>query len=202
MSIAAWPSIEPANPAFGLLAGRVDQPRAHEQPEQHREHHDHQRTADELRGGELPTHQQSQDDAQLHHQVGRADLEGHRGGEVSAFAEQRTGQRHRGIRARRRRRTQPGRDGQGAGPVITQQGHDGRSAHDGLHHRRESEAQDQRPQDLPCHRTCQRQRMSYCVCHSTSQQNTPRGYSPSYDPRVVTALRTGPGVAAGAPKPT
>ena len=70
---------------------------AHEQPEQDGQNHDHQRPADEFCGGELPAHQQSQDDAQLHDEVGGTDLEGHGGGEVGAFAEQGSGQGHRGI---------------------------------------------------------------------------------------------------------
>ena len=82
----------PRDSPLGLLAGGVDEPGAHEQPEQDGEHHDHQRAADELGGGELPAHQQSQDDAQLDHQVGRTDLERHRGHEVGALAEQRPGQ--------------------------------------------------------------------------------------------------------------
>ena len=46
--------------------------------------------------------QQRQDDAELDDQVRAGDLEGHRGGEVRALAEQRSGQRDRGVRARRR----------------------------------------------------------------------------------------------------
>ena len=37
MSIAAWPSMEPATPRSAWLAGFVDQPGAQEQPEQHRQ---------------------------------------------------------------------------------------------------------------------------------------------------------------------
>lgn len=145
------------DPLCGLIAGRVDEPRAHEQPEQGGEHHDHQRAADEFGGGELPAHQQRQDDAQLRHEVGRTDLERHRGGEVGALAEQRSRQGHRGIRARRRGRPQPGGHRQGARAVIAHQRHDRRAPHDGLHHRREGEADDQRPQNFPCHRTRERQ---------------------------------------------
>jgi hypothetical protein len=53
MSIAAWPS---GQALVGLFAGLLDQPRADEQPEQHREQHDHDRAADELGRGELPAH--------------------------------------------------------------------------------------------------------------------------------------------------
>ena len=60
--------------------------------------------------------------------------------------------RHRRVGARRRRRAQPGRDRQGARPVVAQQAHDRRPAHHRLHHGRQGEAQDQRPEDLPGHR--------------------------------------------------
>jgi len=42
ISMAAWPSIEPASPRSALATGRVDQSRSHEYPEQHRQCHDHQ----------------------------------------------------------------------------------------------------------------------------------------------------------------
>jgi hypothetical protein len=109
MSMAAWPSIVHGGVAFhgpgqalaGLLAGGLDQAVTDEQPERDSHEHDHDRAADEFRQGELPGDQQRQDDAQLDHQVGAGDLEGHRGGEAGALAEQGTGQRHRRIGARR-----------------------------------------------------------------------------------------------------
>lgn len=72
---------------FGLFPGGVDEPGADEQPEQHGQDKDHYWTANELGGGELPAHQQGQDDAQLHHEVGGTDLERHSGSEVGPFAE-------------------------------------------------------------------------------------------------------------------
>jgi hypothetical protein len=97
MSIAAWPSIDPA---VGLFSGRLDDPRPDEQPEQHREHHDHDRPPDELCSRELPAHQQRQDHAEFDDEVRRGDLERHRRGEVRALAKQRARQCDRGIRAR------------------------------------------------------------------------------------------------------
>ncbi len=121
MSIAAWPSIDPASPrsacsrAASMMRERTNSRNSTAST------HDHERAADELGGGELPAHQQGQDDAELDDQVGRGDLEGHRRGEVRALAEQRPGQRHRRVRARRRRGTQTGRDRKGAGPVVAEQ---------------------------------------------------------------------------------
>lgn len=86
VSIAACPSI--GDSAFGLLAGLTQERVAQEQPEQDCQHDDHDGPADELRCGELPAHQQGEDDAELDDEVGGSDLEGHRGGEVRAFTEQ------------------------------------------------------------------------------------------------------------------
>src|SRR6476646_9715967 len=52
-----------------LGSGGLEQPGLAEEVEQHGEDDDHQRSADELRGGELPAHQQDQDDAELHHPI-------------------------------------------------------------------------------------------------------------------------------------
>ena len=112
MSIAAWPSIEPARPRSACCARLAEQSRPQGQPEQHREDDDHDRTADELGRGELPAHQQREDDAELDDEIRRSDLERHRRGEVGALAKQRAGQRDRGVRARRRRGTQAGGDRQ------------------------------------------------------------------------------------------
>ncbi len=159
----------------GLGAGRVDESRAHEEPEQHRQNHDHQWAADKLRGGELPAHQQSQDDAQFHDQVRRADFEGHGGGEIGAFAKQRPGQRDRRIGARRRCGAQPGSDRQRSRPIIAEQRHDGRAAHESLHDGGQRETQDQRPQNFPRHGPGQRQRVSQRMCHGTSNPVPPWG---------------------------
>ena len=102
--------------------------------------------------GELPAEQQRQDDAELDDEVGGGDLERHRRGEVRALAEQRAGQRDGGVGARRRRRAEARwrRRGCAAGrhPAA------GRSTRtdDRLDDRRQREAEDQRPQDLPRHR--------------------------------------------------
>ena len=96
---------------------------------------------------------------ELDHQVGRGDLERHRGGEVRALAEQRAGQRHRRVRARRRRGAEPGRDRQRARPVVAEQPHHRGPPHHGLDHRRQREPEDQRPGDLPRHRPGDRQRV-------------------------------------------
>ena len=89
----------PGQAAVGLLAGLAQQLLPQEQPEPHGHQHDHDRAADELGQRELPAHQQGQDHAQLDDQVGRGDLERHGRGEARALAEQRAGQRHRGVGA-------------------------------------------------------------------------------------------------------
>jgi hypothetical protein len=67
------------------------------------EERDHDRPADELGRGELPAHQDHEDDPELDDQVGRGDLERHRGAEARALLEQRSGEGDRGVRARRAR---------------------------------------------------------------------------------------------------
>jgi hypothetical protein len=59
MSIAAWPSIDPAMPLVRLNQ-RIGKPLAQEDPEQQGQQHDHDGAADELGQGELPAHQQRQ----------------------------------------------------------------------------------------------------------------------------------------------
>ena len=93
----------PGDAALGLLAAPRQQPFAQQQPEQHREQHDHQRAADELGQGELPAHQEGQDHAELDHQVGRGDRAEPRGAE---------GRRADPHRARPRRRPQDADHGQ------------------------------------------------------------------------------------------
>ena len=102
----------PGEPAFGLLAGLSSS--------RSRRNSRNSRASTTIMigpptnsaSGELPAHQQGQDDAELDDEVGGGDLEGHRRGEVRALAEQRAGQRHGGVGARRRRGAQPGGDGQ------------------------------------------------------------------------------------------
>ena len=60
------------------------------------------RAASELGRGNLPAHQQRQDHPELDDQVGRGDLERHRGGEVRALAQHGAGQRHRDLGTGRR----------------------------------------------------------------------------------------------------
>src|SRR6202050_3459423 len=84
----------------GLGAGGVEEPLPQQQAEQQRQQDDHDRATGELGQGELPAHQQRQDDAELDNQGGGGDLEAHGGGEAGAPTEQRPGQRHGGIGAR------------------------------------------------------------------------------------------------------
>jgi hypothetical protein len=121
--------------AGGLLAGLAEQPVAQEDPEPRGEDDDHERAAGEFGERELPAHQQREDHPKFDHQVGGSDLERHRRGEVSAFAEQRAGQRDRRVGARRGRGTKPGSDRKRAGPVIAQQPGDRGPAHHRLDHR-------------------------------------------------------------------
>ena len=127
MSIAAWPSMDPASPLSACSrAASISRWRTNSRNST-RQQHDHDRAADELGQGELPGDQQRQDDAELDDQVGAGDLEGHRGGEAGALAEQRAGQRHGGVGARRRRRAEAGGHGQRLRPVIAEQPDDGAS---------------------------------------------------------------------------
>lgn len=49
---------------------------------------DHDEAANELTAGELPAHEDQQDDAQLEHQVGRREHEYHGGDKVGALLEE------------------------------------------------------------------------------------------------------------------
>ena len=153
MSMAAWPSMEPASPSIGLVLGQLDQPLPEEQSEEHGDGDDHDRPPDELGGGELPAEQEGHDDPELDHQVGRGDLEHHHGGEVGPFSEQAPGQRHRRIGARGAGDAQPG----GHPEVLGESFPKSRSMVPlrtrawTIADRRE--AQDQRPEDLPGHPT-------------------------------------------------
>src|SRR6266542_17612 len=134
-------------------------PAGERSPEQQGEEGDHQRPADELGHGELPAEQHREDDAQLDHQVGGGELEGHRGGEVGALAEDRAGQGDRGVGARRGRRAKPAGGRQRAGRVVGQQPAHLGLGDDRLHRPGQGEAEDQRPEDLPEHRERERERV-------------------------------------------
>jgi hypothetical protein len=163
-------------PTLGLRARFDEQALADEQPEQHGQQHDHDRAADELGHGELPAHQQRQDHPQLDDQVGGADLERHRGGEVRALAEQRARQRDRGVGTRGGRRAQRGGHRERPGPVIAHQPDYRVAAHHGLHHGGQCEPEDQRPEDLPGHRSRERQRMPDRTHHITAFSIPRQGY--------------------------
>ena len=121
MSMAAWPSMDPASPLSACWrAASMSRDRTKSRKATAIKH-DHDRAADELGQGELPGEQQRQDDAQFDDQVGAGDLEGHRGGEAGTAAEQGAGQRHRGVGARRGRGTQAGGHDQRPGPVVAEQ---------------------------------------------------------------------------------
>ena len=143
-----------------LLARGVDQPLADEDAEDHRQQDDHDRPADEFGQGELPADQQREDDAQFDDEIGAGDLERHRGDETRAPSEQGPGEGHRRIGAGRGRGAKPGRLGQGARPAIAEHRGDRFPPDHGLDDRRQREAQDQRPGDLPRHGARERQRMA------------------------------------------
>ena len=107
------------------------------QPEDQGEEDDHDGPPTNSASGELPADQDRQDDAELDDEVGRRELEGHRGGEVGALAEDRSRQGDRRVGARRRRRAEPGTrrpacgaSRRAAAGVIS------RLRHDRLHQRR------------------------------------------------------------------
>ena len=78
--------------------------------------------------------------------------------EAGAFAEQRSGQRHRSIGTRRAGRAQAGGDGQRSGRSSPSRRIDRLATDDGLDNGRQGEAQDERPQDLPGHGSGQTRR--------------------------------------------
>ena len=98
----------------GLASGLVNHVRCEETAKQQRHQRDHDRAPDELSGGELPSDQDREDDPELEDEVGRAELERHRAGEVGALTKQRARERDGGIGARRGGSTEPGGDHQGA----------------------------------------------------------------------------------------
>jgi hypothetical protein len=142
-----------------LLACRRQNAFAEEEAEQQREDKDHQRAADELSERELPAHEQREDDAHLDHEVGARDLERHRCGEVRTLAEQRAGQRDRRVRARARRGTQAGGDGERARPRVAHQTGDRVLVHNRFDRGGQEEPEDQGPADLPRHRPGEGKRM-------------------------------------------
>jgi len=135
------------------LLGRLSQePLAQHDPEHQRDEHDHDRAADELGESELPAQQKEHDDAKLKDKVGRGDLERHGRSEVRTLAKQRTRKRHCCIGARRGSHPEPGCSHDGPGPIIAQEPNHGGASHHRLDDGRESEPEDECPQDLPGHR--------------------------------------------------
>ena len=171
----------PGERPVGLGARLVEQPPGEEAPEHQRDADDHQRAADELGQGELPAEQQGQDQPEFDDEVRAGELERDRGGEVGALAKQRAGQGDGGVGARRRRGAQAGRDGEAARGVVGQQSHDRRLAHERLDRGREGEAEDQRPGDLPGHRSGAGERVDERVtpasCCPHARRRYPRGVS-------------------------
>ena len=105
MSISAWPSIEPTRPLSASRARLVDEPPLQEAAEERAPI----RTIisgppTNSPSDELPAEQDRDDDPELDHEVRGGELERHRGGEVGALAEQRAGERDRGVGAATRRR--------------------------------------------------------------------------------------------------
>ena len=113
---------------------------------------DHDRAADELGQGELPAQQQRHDDAQLDDEVGRGDLEGHRRGEVAPLRNSDRASATAAYEHDDEAAPRPGRQRQRARPVVAEQPDDRLPPDHRLHHRRQREPQDQRPEDLPGHR--------------------------------------------------
>jgi hypothetical protein len=85
--------------ALGLSARRFEHAGTQQAAEQHAGEDDDQRAAHELCKRELPAQNDRHDDAELDDEVRGGDLEGDRGDEVRALAEERAGQRDRRIRA-------------------------------------------------------------------------------------------------------
>jgi len=75
---------------------------AEKHPEEKDQQDDHERCADEFGQRELPAQERHDDDAELEDKIGGSHLERHRGREMRALAEERTGERHCRIGARRR----------------------------------------------------------------------------------------------------
>ena len=162
MSIAAWPFHRSGQTALGLPTGGVDEVPAQEEPEEHRDEDDHDRSPDELCCGELPAEEQGHDDPELDDQVRGGDLEHHGSGEVRTLAEEAPGERHCGVGARRTGDAQAGRLGS---RVVGELSPSMRSIvpfrTGRLDDRGQCEPQDQRPEDLPGHSTGHRQGVTH-----------------------------------------
>ena len=85
---------------FGLFLRPLEKVSIEEAPEEKDQQDDHDRRADEFSQGDLPTQQHEHDNAEFEDEIGGGHFEGHRGGEVRAFAEDRAGQSHGRVRAR------------------------------------------------------------------------------------------------------
>ena len=70
---------------------------------------------------DLPTQQRKHDDAEFEDEIGGGHFERHRRGEVRAFAEDRAGQSHCRVGARRRRCPEGESGPYRAGPVVWQE---------------------------------------------------------------------------------
>jgi hypothetical protein len=139
------------DPFLETLSRAVHQGRAHHETAGEREEHDHDRSTDELGRGELPTHQDQEDDAELDHQVRRREHEHHGGHEVGAFLKQRLCHRGRRIGTTRRHHAESRCTRHRLRAVISEHAFHVVSRHERLHHSGERETQDERPQRLPEH---------------------------------------------------
>jgi hypothetical protein len=74
-----------------------DEPGAEEGTKDDCDHDDHEWSADEFAGDELPAQQHRHHDPELSDEVRRGDLEGHRCGEVGSLTKERTGERDGGV---------------------------------------------------------------------------------------------------------
>ncbi len=136
---------------LGLRFRLREQARREEEAEEQDNDDDHQQPARQLGERELPAHENDENDAQLDHQVGRGDLEGHGGGEMGALCEDRARQSHGGVGAGGGRGAEQGGADDRARAIVGQEPAHLGMRDDRLHHGREGEAEDQRPQDLPAH---------------------------------------------------
>ncbi len=156
MSIAAWPSMEPATPFSAWVRAVSTILATHPHSESEGDEHDDERAADELRQRELPAHHERQNEPELEQQVRGGDLERHRGSEVGARTNQRQcestplrGRRPRGSTTRTQRRGQL--RWSGSGGVIMHEGNDSFLENDCLDHPWQGESEHEWPEDLPCH---------------------------------------------------
>ena len=153
------------DPAVRLALRVADQPRTQEHPEQEDEDGDHDRRTDRLGGHELPPQQHDHDDAEFEHQIGGSHFERHRRGKIGALAEHRPGERDGRIGTRGGCRSKRERGRNRPRPVVRQEPAHLAMRDNGLHHSREREPEDQRPQDLPPHGEGHLQRVQNRVHH-------------------------------------